>query len=289
MDEDSITITYETLYEILRAEKTKDELQELDENFYKNVLIYLKDKTKILQNAAMEENIFATDEAETTRLQISNIRKIIKEIYERREKKIIDIAINKSRTNSDIIDTSNLLSQEQKFFKTITGLLDLFRHGILHQTLLLKELSMDIECEKQEEMQNEVQKETRTEIPKEPSKELQEKPAIENEPNALPAEPSATHSTIEPNTINNDAETSPVQTTTTASNLQSTRPDMEKPSQETPAEQKHCKKIKITKQTEQFVGKELELYGPYNEGEITELPDEIAEILLEKGIATLMN
>ena len=274
MDEDSITITYETLYEILRAEKTKDELQELDENFYRNVLVYLKDKTKILQNAAMEENIFATDEAETTRLQISNIKKIIKEIYERREKKIIDIAINKSRTNSDIIDTSNLLSQEQKFFKTITGLLDLFRHGILHQTLMLKELNMDIECDSKEEPQNELREE------------LQKEPVIGKESNKLLADTTSIQPKIETKLPTDNAHISATQTTDTSLNTQSTLVNTEEPNSEQPAkEPANCKKIRITKQTEQFVGKELELYGPYNEGDVAELPDEIAEILIGNGTA----
>lgn len=243
MEEGSITITYETLYEILRAEKTKDELQELDENFYANVLVYLKEKTKILQDAAMKDNIFATDEMETTRLQISNIKKIIKEIYDRREKKILDIAINKSRTNSDIIDTSNLLLQEQKFFKTITGLLDLFRQGILHQLLLLKEPNIEMECEKQEtaEQNNTV-----------------EKTAAAAESQALPTQE------------NKDA-------------MQATLMPAEEP--QTSSMPAGNKKIKITKQTEQFVGKELELYGPFNEGEVTELPGEIADILIGNGKA----
>ncbi len=250
MEEGSITITYETLYEILRAEKTKDELQELDENFYVNVLAYLKDKTKILQDAAMKDNIFATDEVETTRLQISNIKKIIKEIYDRREKKILDIAINKSRTNSDIIDTSNLLLQEQKFFKTITGLLDLFRQGILHQLLLLKEPSIEIECEKQEEagaLQSNILGQTAAAEPQ-AQQIIENKEAVQaalGEQSTLASAPEAAQT----------------------------------------IEQKSSKKIKITKQTEQFVGKELELYGPFNEGEVTELPGEIADILIGNGKA----
>jgi DNA replication initiation complex subunit (GINS family) len=248
MEEDSITITYETLYEILRAEKTKDELQELDENFYTNVLGYLKEKTKILQDAAMKDNIFATDEMETTRLQIGNIKKIIKEIYDRREKKILDIAINKSRTNSDIIDTSNLLAQEQKFFKTITGLLDLFRQGILHQLLLLKEPSIEIECEKQAE---------------------------------VPSEQKTTTESIAA------AEQLPVPLQENKETMQATLALAEE--KQTPCAQIGNKRIKITKQTEQFVGKELELYGPFNEGEVTELPGEIADILIGNGKAVEIN
>ena len=38
-----------------------------------------------------------------------NAKRIIKDIYERREKKILNIALIKSRTKSDVIDTSSLL------------------------------------------------------------------------------------------------------------------------------------------------------------------------------------
>lgn len=250
MEEGSITITYETLYEILRAEKTKDELQELDPNFYANVLSYLKDKTKILQDAAMNDNIFATDETETTRLQISNIKKIIKEIYDRREKKILDIAINKSRTNSDIIDTSNLLAQEQKFFKTITGLLDLFRHGILHQLLMLKEPSIEIECEKQGA--------------------AEQRPEIGLPAKSPESQTNAANTEMPPAQENKEESQIALNTTEELQN---------------PPARTGNKKIKITKQTEQFVGKELELYGPFNEGETTELPAEIADILIGNGKA----
>ena len=54
---------------------------------------------------------------------------------------------------------------------------------------------------------------------------------------------------------------------------------------ETTHEQKSVKKIKITQPVEQFVGSELEIYGPYKEEDIAEVPTEIAEILIGKGSA----
>lgn len=249
MTEDSLVITYETLYEILRAEKNKEELCELDERFYHNLLIYLKEKTQILQEASAKSDIFSIDERDNTQVQLQNIRKIIKEIYERREKKIIGMALNKSRTNSDIIDTTNLLSSEQKFFSTLRGLFDKFRLGILAQILSLNEPNLNIDCS--------------IEIP-EPELTSSEEPPPETTPELSESVYQEIPKTEEPvvETIRSLAAESTLTETS-----------------------KNTKKIKITQAIEQFVGSELEMYGPYNSEEIAEVPVEIAEILIEKGSA----
>jgi hypothetical protein len=45
------------------------------------------------------------------------------------------------------------------------------------------------------------------------------------------------------------------------------------------------KYVKFTHPVEQFVGKELELYGPFQPDQKEKLPAEIADILIEKGSA----
>jgi DNA replication initiation complex subunit (GINS family) len=45
-----ITITYETLYEVLRREKNKTELQELDPLFHTKLVKYIKEKKEILRS-----------------------------------------------------------------------------------------------------------------------------------------------------------------------------------------------------------------------------------------------
>ena len=63
--------------------------------------------------------------------QIVSARKLIKELYERRERKILQLAINKSRTKSDIIDDSTLLNEEKLIFDDVTEILDKYRQDIL--------------------------------------------------------------------------------------------------------------------------------------------------------------
>jgi len=216
-----VAVTYETLYELLRREKSRDELQTLDAGFLLDVLGYLRDKQKILDDAERKQDMFSLDEREKTQVQIVNIRKIVRELYERREKKILDMALNKSRTKSNLIDTTTLLVHERYLFDSIVSVMDSFRGSVLHNILSLKEPSLTID----------------TSLPA---------------PAQMPAAP---QSYVQPL-----PETPPLP----------------------PAAFKH---VKFLQPVEQFVGQELELYGPFQPEQKEQLPSEIADILIEKGSA----
>ena len=124
-----VIITYETLFELLKREKERADLQKLEPAFFSDTITYIKDKNKILE--AKSDSVFAPEERKKTERQLENIYKILKEIYERREKKIIQLALDKSRTKSNLIDTSTLLKEEKVFFDAITDLLDNYREAIL--------------------------------------------------------------------------------------------------------------------------------------------------------------
>jgi len=128
-----VVITYETLFELLKRERERPDLQKLEPAFFSDTISYIRDKKKILE--AKEESIFAPEEKKRTERQLENIYKILKELYERREKKIISLALDKSRTNSNLIDTSALLKEEKVFFEALTGLLDNYREAILYAVL----------------------------------------------------------------------------------------------------------------------------------------------------------
>lgn len=213
-----VAITYETLYELLRREKSRDELQPLDAGFLPDVLNYLKDKQRMLDDAERKQDMFSLDEREKTQVQLVNIRKIVRELYERREKKILEMAINKSRTKSNLIDTTPLLVHERYLFDSIVSTLDGFRMSVLHNVLSLREPTLVAET---------------------------------------PALPPSTQSLVAP--LPPPAEP-------------------EKP-------QSAIKRVKFTQPVEQFVGKELELYGPFQPEQKEQLPSEIADILIEKGSA----
>ncbi|MBI3026486.1 hypothetical protein HYY70_00080 [Candidatus Woesearchaeota archaeon] len=128
-----IVITYETLFEILQREKDRSELQRLEPTFFGDAINYIKDKKKILE--ARSDSLFAQEEKRKTERQLENIYKILKEMYERREKKIISMALDKSRTKSNLINTTSLLKEEKVVFDAVTSLLDTYREAILYSML----------------------------------------------------------------------------------------------------------------------------------------------------------
>jgi len=134
-----IKITYETLFDLLRREKNREELQQLDPDFYEQVLAYLKEKEGLL--ARKEDTSYFSNEREKLKIQFQNIRRLVKELYERREKKIINISLVKARTGSDVIDTSAMLACESEFFRDLVSLFSKYRSDILTNIINLKEFN----------------------------------------------------------------------------------------------------------------------------------------------------
>lgn len=128
-----VVITYETLFEILKRERERADLQKLEPAFFTDTINYIKDKKKIME--AKSDSPFALEEKKKTERQLENIYKIIKDIYERREKKIISMAFDKSRTRSSLIDTTAMLKEERVVFEALTNLLDTYRGAILYNVL----------------------------------------------------------------------------------------------------------------------------------------------------------
>lgn len=131
----NINITYETIFEILRREKTREDLQKLDDSFYNDVIEYIKKKKTLLKGSAQEDNIFASEEIRKSSVIVDNSKRLIKELYERRENKIIDLALNKSRTGSSIIDTTSLLDEEKELFNSLVELLNSLRNSFLYKVV----------------------------------------------------------------------------------------------------------------------------------------------------------
>ena len=127
-----ITITYETLYDMLRREKNRAELQELDPFFYEKLAKYIKDKQEILISQEQKDSIFTTIEVQKTRKQIENIQKIVKELYEKRESKILQLALMNSRSKIATKDKSLMLNSEKGTYDSLITSLNQFREDILH-------------------------------------------------------------------------------------------------------------------------------------------------------------
>src|SRR5574342_614637 len=134
-----VVLTYETLYEFLRKEKSREELQKLDGGFIKDTLSYMREKQQSYDDNLTKNDIFSQSERDKLHIQLANIRKILRDLYDIRERKIINMAINRSRTNTQLVDTANLLQQEQAMFESLHSVLLQYRSGILHRMLELRE------------------------------------------------------------------------------------------------------------------------------------------------------
>ena len=123
-------ITYENLYNILRKEKQNQELQELKETFYNEGMAYIEEKKEILESQQKKESIFTTIEVQKTKKQLENIFKILKELYEKRENKIIYLALLNSKTNEETNEESFMLERELELYESLKKVLDNSRNSI---------------------------------------------------------------------------------------------------------------------------------------------------------------
>ena len=138
MESKEVNITYETLFELLKREKDTSDLQKLEPSFFDNFVEYLNEKKDMLNR---DDALFSYDEKKKVEKQIDNARRLIKEIYERREKKILNIALIKSRTKSHVIDISSLLDNEKKFLEEVEKVLNSYRENVIYNIIEGKPVS----------------------------------------------------------------------------------------------------------------------------------------------------
>lgn len=227
-----IHITYETLFDLLRKERSLDDLQELDPWFWKHVVDYLNERESFLETTSQLEQ-------EKTRIQLFNIKRIIREIYERRERKIMQLAMNVVRaTDQNFFDKRSMLSEETKLFDEAVALLLTYKRGVLEQVCATQ---IPIICP------DAYDKPIRREYvaPKEEENELK---------SSIPGEQFIKSES------NKEAES-----------LESINPD-----------NKENILVKFKMSVPKFLGKNKEVFGPFEKGIVTSLPNNIASILLKK-------
>ncbi len=158
MGDDEVIITYESLYELLRREKYRPELQKLDQTFYTNALNYLKEKQAILSSQESKDSIFAVNEVEKTRTQLRNVQSILKQIYEKREAKLIQLALFSSRNRASAGNESSLLPEELAIFDSVRDVLSDYREGILFNLLSSNPTELPLRKEKPLKITSEINK-----------------------------------------------------------------------------------------------------------------------------------
>lgn len=207
---ENINITYDILFDVLRYEKTREELQPLDPEFFNHLVEYIQGKEQILLNSQTP-----VSERELTRIQLNNIRKIIIELIERREKKIMNLAIYRVKTGSEMINTTGLLKEEKPLFENLVKLLHAQKNSLTDNILNAKTPS----------------------------------PLLFNISDSR------------------EMQKSPIQTINPEQVIS----------------------IRFIKPVPKFLGPELEIYGPFEAEDIAALPGDIAQALVNKNRAEIIN
>jgi DNA replication factor GINS len=116
------TITFELIRRIQREEQRVPKLTKLPENFYQNIAAYLQQKKKLIE----------TKDDRKGGLEIKNIERLVEDIFNRRERKILNQAIISVRTN---MSPENLTEEEDVFFNVLLNSLKDRRNNTLKKML----------------------------------------------------------------------------------------------------------------------------------------------------------
>jgi len=96
-------ISFEYLRKILNEERKSQNLAKIPDDFYESVRLYIEGKKKLAKERKDE-------------IELRNIERIVENIFNLRERKIINFAIMAARAG---VQTSNLTSEEKLFFQKI--------------------------------------------------------------------------------------------------------------------------------------------------------------------------
>ena len=96
-------ISFEYLRKILNEEKKSQNLTKIPDDFYETVRMYIEGKKKLAKEKKDE-------------IELRNIERIVENIFNLRERKIINFAIMAARAG---VQPSNLTSEERQFFQKV--------------------------------------------------------------------------------------------------------------------------------------------------------------------------
>ena len=115
------TITFDLIRKIQREEQRIPKLSKLPAEFYNSVRSYLNRKRNVSNRK--------------TALEVKNVERLVEDIFNRRERKIFNLALIAARTN---IPPENLSDEEREFFDQIVYTVKT-RRGEILDPMLLKE------------------------------------------------------------------------------------------------------------------------------------------------------
>ncbi len=110
-------LTFETIRKIFEEERTGKGLSNLPENFFQEAREYIDRKEKIARKEGNE-------------WEINTVKIRLRTIFERRERKIVEAALNYVHSGHEI---ENMIPEERKFFEEIVGAVRRFQEKRSHR------------------------------------------------------------------------------------------------------------------------------------------------------------
>lgn len=222
-------LTYEGLFDALRREKSRDELQHLDPEFYEMVGDLLASRQDAIRSSQASHG-FESASAQRAQIEYQNLRKLFRELYDRRERKVLTLALHRTRTDAAVIETDALLVPERRLFDDAVRLLVSTRSEALSLSEPRRMMSASVD---------------------------DGAPDVEPEP--FSREISHSSSSDSASVLDVDAST---------------------PQDEV--------SVRFLAHVPKFVGKNLKVFGPFEEGSSEMLPSDVAQILVKKGRAEVL-
>jgi DNA replication initiation complex subunit (GINS family) len=139
MAEENLVITYESLFDLLSREKKREDLQRLDDEFIQNLIHYIQSKEQMVMVSSGD--MFSSDN-EITKIQLRNIKKIVKELFERRQKKILQMALYSIKVSGSLIDLTTMIQDEKILYQDLQKLFQGFNDHVIQKIMVAQNPTM---------------------------------------------------------------------------------------------------------------------------------------------------
>lgn len=266
-DKEENVITYETFRKFQKQERDSENLQKLPEDFFESCAEWINRKGKVYQES----------KDSMAQREIENVLGIIKDILDRRERKLLLMAMHAVR--SDAVP-QNLHPYEEKCFDSAVENLKNMRKMIL--AIIKGEAK---EAPKAKKPEKKPEPKAKSEEPKEEAEPKPEARKEEQRQESVPDE-------ILPKTRQEKSVQAPVQEPKEEESKE--EPGEEKSNEEEVSlpkivEPPGYKLVRILEEVPKFLGTDGKAYGPFRSDDLVTLEKRIAELLVSKGKVEFTN
>ncbi len=259
-------LTFEELRRVQSRERESDTLQDLDEEFFDRARNYLEMKRDADSHLQGQE--------------YRNARNIIQDILDMRQKKLVKLAFLSVKSN---VKVENLLDEEEELFERLEEEIGSYRHDLQQEVF---EKPGDVEAGGEDELDGlevEEPEEVEDTEGEEPDEEETEEPETGVEEEGVEGESGEDVVLEVEDAEEEDEEGSEI--------LVESGEEPESGGEEGDTGEESGEggdgtaRVKVQDHVPEFMGTDLEAYGPFEEGEEVEVPEGNAEVLEEQGKA----